>query len=523
MTVVGSATNDSLAHDWYTEMARSLPDIDAIGDSSPSDTPSAAAPPTRVKHWVISITLSVAVSLVAIAIGEHTIRIGPAAVVLFPIIWAVLLGAVVGLQRLKPVTGAVRAVGDPQVRIGIVLFLALLGMGIGPNLGRITNLGPAIVLQEVGHIFGTVIIALPIAVGLRMGRAAIGATWSVDRESYLAFAIERFGTRAPEYRGVFGVWIFGSLFGALYISLVAGLLGSLGIFSPLALAMGLGLGSSSMMLGGVGALSVLYPDRAGEILAVAGLSNLLTNIVGFYAGVFLSLPLARRLYLFWTRVWRRPAAEIDEAVLVARGQIPAGDASRDGGAVARLVAGRDGAGSDASASDDSRARGSDRTLTTAEAAAELGVAVDPPEPRGWRVSLFVYLSAGVIGLLLNWVGTGEFAPIQLLGTLLLLLLTALSFRLAAWVPAVPASVWVLGIATILSAPVTPLASVFTGMVHGIDVMLFGLLQLALIGMSLGRDVGAIKQLSWRVVVVALLTLTGSFVAAAALAQTVLHL
>src|SRR5699024_6983830 len=103
---------------------------------------------------------------------------------------------------------------------------------------------------------------------------------------FLAFAIERFGTRSPEYRGVFGVWIFGSLFGALYISLIAGLLGSLDILHPLALALGLGLGSSSMMLGGVGALSVLYPSQATEIMALAGLSNLVTNIVGFYAGVF---------------------------------------------------------------------------------------------------------------------------------------------------------------------------------------------------------------------------------------------
>lgn len=487
------------------------PSEPVVAPTSSRKGASAVGSGIHLRHWLISLGLSVSISLIAIFIGDHTIEIGISAIVLFPIIWAVLLGSIVGLQRLKPVSGRVRAVGDPQIRIGIVLFLALLGMGIGPSLGLITDLGPAIMLQEVGHVFGTVIIALPIAVGLRMGRAAIGASWSVDRESYLAYAIERFGTRAPEYRGVFGVWIFGSLFGALYISLIAGLLGSLGIFSPLALAMGLGLGSSSMMLGGIGALSALYPDQAGEILAVAGLSNLVTNIVGFYAGVFLSLPLARKLYLFWTRVWRRPQAEIDEAKLVARGAIPAGDASRGGGAVASQ-------GTNLSA-----ANASDTIQTTAEAAIQEGVADDPPEPRSWKVSLFVYASAGLLGLMLNSVGTGEFKPVQLLGTLMLVLLTALSFRLAKWVPSIPASVWVLGLATIISAPFTPFADIFVGLVDGMNVMLFGLLQLALIGLSLGRDVGALKQLSWRVVVVALLTLTSTFVVAAALAQSVLHL
>lgn len=458
-----------------------------------------------LKHWGISVGLGVAISLVAILIGEHTIKVGPAAIVLFPIIWAVLLGAVIGLQRILPVTGVIRSVGDPQIRIGIVLFLALLGMSIGPSLGEVTNLGPAILLQEVGHIFGTVIIALPIAVGLRMGRSAIGASWSVDRESFLAFAIERFGTRSPEYRGVFGVWIFGSLFGALYISLAAGVLGSLGILHPLALALGLGLGSSSMMLGGVGALSVLYPEQATEIMALAGLSNLVTNIVGFYAGVFLSLPLARKLYLFWTRVWRRPAAEIEEAKLVARGVIPDGDASRSNTSRTET---------------DAKQSEFDREKSEVPVVA---APFDPVEPRGWKVSLFVYASAGGLGLLLNALGTSSFEPRQILGTLFLLALTAVSFQLARWIPAVPASVWVLGLATIASAPFMPFADSLVGLVDGMDVMLFGLLQLALIGLSLGRDVGAIKQLSWRVVVIALITLTSSFVAAAVLAQTVLHL
>lgn len=467
------------------------------------DTPSSVPEKATLKSWIVSVGLGFAISLVAILIGEHTIKIGPAAIVLFPIIWAVLIGAIVGLQRILPITGKIRAVGEPQIRIGIVLFLALLGMGIGPSIGEVSNLGPAILLQEVGHIFGTVIIALPIAVGLRMGRSAIGASWSVDRESFLAFAIERFGTRSPEYRGVFGVWIFGSLFGALYISLVAGLLGSLDILHPLALALGLGLGSSSMMLGGVGALSVLYPEQATEIMALAGLSNLVTNIVGFYAGVFLSLPLARKLYLFWAKVWRRPAAEVEEAKLVARGAVPEGDASQLSGGRRKAVA-----------------MSADRYGETAQAE---WTHSDPPEPKGWKVSLFVYASAGVFGLVLNAVGTGAFEPRQLLGTAFLLALTALSFQLARWVPAIPASVWVLGIATIVSAPFMPFAETFVGLVDGMDVMLFGLLQLALIGLSLGRDVGAIKQLSWRVVVVALITLTSSFVVAAVLAQTVMHL
>ena len=63
------------------------------------------------------------------------------------------------------------------------------------------------------------------------------------------------------------------------------------------------------------------------LAALAALSNLVTNIVGFYAGVFIGLPIARKLYAFWTRVFRRPAAEIKEARFVAQPLVPVGDAS----------------------------------------------------------------------------------------------------------------------------------------------------------------------------------------------------
>jgi hypothetical protein len=43
----------------------------------------------------------------------------------------------------------------------------------------------------------------------------------------------------PEYRGVFSVWLLGTLFGAVFISLLAGVLGSMSFFDPRALALGL--------------------------------------------------------------------------------------------------------------------------------------------------------------------------------------------------------------------------------------------------------------------------------------------
>ncbi|WP_138414724.1 DUF3100 domain-containing protein [Sinomonas gamaensis] len=426
------------------------------------------------------IVVATLISVAAVLIGTYKLQLGPAALVLFPIIWAVIIGGIIGTQRVRRLSGSSRAVAGFLLEIGIIAFLAALGLQIGPSLAKFTQIGPAILLQEVGHIFGTVILALPIAVALGLGRVAIGASWSIDRESFLAYALQRFGVRSGEYRGVFSVWLLGSLFGAVFISLLAGTVGNLGIFDPRALALGLGLGSASMMLGGVGALSLLFPQRAPEIAALAALSNLVTNIVGFYAGVFLSLPLCRRLYRFWSQLF-----------------------------------GRD---------DEGRSlRGKSTGSQAAQAVKPLGkVETDPALKPNARMTLVAYTVVGLMALIANVVGSKSFHPEDLMGVAMLLTLTWLAFALSKLVPAVPSSVWVLSMATVLSAPFMPTAGFLGGMTQHLDSLLVGLPALTLIGLTLGRDIGALKSLSWKVVVVALVTYGASFLAAAAVGQLVLH-
>ncbi|MFI0463251.1 DUF3100 domain-containing protein [Saccharopolyspora sp. 5N102] len=447
-------------------------------DQSAGTTSATEQPITRA-NWITAIVLSTVISVVSVLIGEYKFQVGPAAIALFPIIWAVLIGAIIGVQRWRPVSGATRSVATVMLEISILLFLAKLGTEIGPSLAKFQNLGPAILLQEVGHIFGTVLLALPVAVALGLGRAAIGATWSIDRESYLAFAIERFGVRSPEYRGVFSVWLIGSVFGALYVSLLSGFMGGLGIFHPLALALGLGLGSGSMMLGGVGALSLIYPEQAAEIAALAALSNLVTNIVGFYSGVFLALPLCRRLYAFWSRVF-----------------------------------GRD---------DDGNSRRATAKPKKQKKQQVLEVVQDPEVKLTPSLTLLSYLVVGAGGLLASAIGTRSFEIKDAVGIVVLLVLTWVCVRLAKLVPMVPASVFVLGIGTLLSANFLPTGPLVADLMENMKVMLIGLPGLALIGLTLGRDIQALRQLSWKVVLVALLTYSSSFLAAAALGQTVLHL
>ena len=82
-----------------------------------------------------------------------------------------------------------------------------------------------------------------------MRREAVGACYSIDREANVAIIIDRYGFHSPEGRGVMGMYICGTLFGAMWISVLAGMIAQLGWFHPIALAMGAGIGSASMMGG----------------------------------------------------------------------------------------------------------------------------------------------------------------------------------------------------------------------------------------------------------------------------------
>ena len=133
-----------------------------------------------------------------------------------------------------------------------------------------------------------------------MGSEAVGACYSVDREPNVAIIIDKFGFSSPEGRGVMGMYICGVLIGAMWSSVLAGMLAQSGWFHPLALAMGAGVGSASMMAAATAPIIAVYPDYEQQIMALAGAANLLTTVLGVYFGLFVSLPVMEKTYNFFT-------------------------------------------------------------------------------------------------------------------------------------------------------------------------------------------------------------------------------
>ncbi|MDR3265854.1 MAG: DUF3100 domain-containing protein [Synergistaceae bacterium] len=244
-----------------------------------------------IKVHVLALILTILCEF----LGTKIIPLPIGSIVFFPMLYALLLGFVIGLPRLNILKLEEEEEASYLINISVMLLIARYGTLVGPNFFKIINSGLALLLQEFGNL-GTAICAIPLAVWLGLKREAVGAGHSIGREGNLALISEVYGLNSPEGRGIMGVYICGTVFGSIFFGLMASLIASWGIFSVEAQAMAAGTGSASMMTATIGALRALYPDKGELIAAYGAASNMLTSLDGLYMSLFLGLPISNWLY-----------------------------------------------------------------------------------------------------------------------------------------------------------------------------------------------------------------------------------
>lgn len=247
-----------------------------------------------LKDWKLHL-LALAIVVLAESIGKFSIKIGVGTIVFLPLLYALVIGVALFFTPLVDAKRSERA--EPVILLGLGILIAKIGVVIGPQINKLVAMGPALLLQEIGNL-GTIMFALPIAVLLGMKREAIGMTHSIGREPNIGLIADKFGFNSPEGRGVMAIYVFGTVFGAIFLGLVASLLAAYTPLSPQALAMASGVGSGSMMAAASGSLIAAFPQHEQEIIALAGASNLISTATGLYVSIFVALPLTEKLYAF---------------------------------------------------------------------------------------------------------------------------------------------------------------------------------------------------------------------------------
>lgn len=228
-------------------------------------------------------------------IGVISIPIGIGNIVLLPMLFAMVFGVLITPKFLN--IAKEKEMDDAGSLIGLTLMLlmAKYGTNIGPTLPKILAASPALILQELGNL-GTVLVGVPLAVALGLKREAIGGAHSIAREPNVALIGDMYGLDSEEGQGVLGVYIVGTVFGTIFVGLMAGFLAANTPLHPYSLAMASGVGSASMMTAGVGSLVAMFPDMEEMLMAFGATSNMLSGLDGLYISMWLALPLSEWLY-----------------------------------------------------------------------------------------------------------------------------------------------------------------------------------------------------------------------------------
>jgi hypothetical protein len=448
----------------------------------------------RVDKAGARLTLPIAALAFVIAlavqfIGQVKIDVGIGAIIIFPMVWGLILGLLVSIQKFKPLGLDLQRVAAALVGVAVLLLVARLAFNIGPSLPTLLKAGPALLLQEVGHLLGTIALALPLAVLLRMGKATVGATFSLDREPSFAMVSEKYGPDSDQYRGVLAMYVFGTLFGAVFITLLTSLVANWKIFDPLALAMGAGVGSGSMMAASAASIVAAYPADQEAILGMAAVSNLITTVLGVYVGIYIALPLADKFYKALTR--KQTARETAAVTAGAPAERTAADLDRD-------------------------AAQAEENRLFRERVAESSAAI--------RLPLWLSLSVlTVLGIGTASVAAKGFSLTIVAGYAIMLALVLVSIVLAKATRKISAIVFITTIGAYISSPYFFGAEPLNAAVKTVDFLSIATVMLTLAGLSLGKDIPLLKNIGWKIIPVGLVAITASFLLSTVIAEFALGL
>ena len=231
---------------------------------------------------------------------------------IMPLLYSMVLGLTCYLAKpIKWIKRRQARIAEGAMMLFIGILIAKLAVSSGQSIHLIFEMGPTLILQEFGHL-ATTLIALPVALLLGFKREAIGMTNSIGREPEVGVVVDKYGFNSPEARGIFALFIIGTMIGTVFISFLASVSTSLLPLHPYAFAMASGVGSASMNAAALGPTLAAFPALETQIEAFAGFSNLLSFSVGIYIVIFLALPLTEKMYYKLEPKFRKKSPDKDD-------------------------------------------------------------------------------------------------------------------------------------------------------------------------------------------------------------------
>ena len=436
---------------------------------------------STLKAWPLHIFVLV-VSIGCVAIGTIRIPIGDASLVILPLLVGLIIGMIAYLfNHFKLIDSRYDTISEKIVNVSIPIIMAKLACVAGASLDSVISAGPALILQEFGN-FGTIIVALPVALILGFKRESIGMTFSIAREPNVGIIAKKYGLNSAEGKGVMTVYICGYFLGTIFMGLLAMVM-SYTFLHPYALAMACGVGSASMLMASSGTLVGIFPDMANEITAYSAASNVLSNLDGIFFGIFIAIPMANKLYKFLEpRIGRK------KPILAASVQSKEAQDYKPPKLSLDLV---------------------------------LGFTI---------VTLICMVTITICGAIDEWALTHSLTGFDWIGSLLSCVPGALILFGLSWLslflyylfPKIPDIVWGTLLGLLLTMPYSPTSAFVTEATNHITIMAIATTVLCYAAIAMAKNWPSFKKIGWRGIVVALTVMFGTYIGSALVAQVCLR-
>lgn len=142
----------------------------------------------------------------------------------------------------------------------------------------------------------------------------------------------------------------------------------------------------------------------------------------------------------------------------------------------------------------------------------------------WTEEFLIFITAGLISTAVCITGYNVPAGDAFLGCFIIVGITLLGIVLAKILPGnLPMVFWVSVLAIAATTPISPVAALVTEYTNKLDFLALCTVVLSYAGLTIGKDIGMFRQMSWRIIIVALAVYTGTFFFATLIAQIMLHL
>jgi len=138
--------------------------------------------------------------------------------------------------------------------------------------------------------------------------------------------------------------------------------------------------------------------------------------------------------------------------------------------------------------------------------------------------LFVLFIVGAMSLVGNYVGFKNSIVQSIPGMLILIAMSMAGVSASRLIPGnIPSVAYIVVIGCILTYPSFPGAEVISGFIKNVSFLSLTTPILAYAGISIGKDLDALKKTGWRIVVVAIFVFIGTYLGSAIIAESTLRL